>query len=377
MDKLLRRTRTAERQVARRLARQERIDVRLRRTQRRETESRSSKEITAQLRDAARARRESWEMGPLAPYRGAPVVNESAIARERRSPVQWGSISPSRAHIDYDLSHDEQNARCAWAGGVKYLCLKKNDRVAVIEGHMRGKIGVLTDVTPSRGVVSIREISKVNVTVPHYMLPEEMGRATVQPLEADIPISAVRLVYPLPDEKTGRVRDAVITELKPIHIHHDRPTQKTTWSRIIPGLNIEIPWPEEEPEKFQDYAVDSLRIDVEEKTFVPTLLRPPMPDTVINELRNQYSKFRTRHTDEYIVRKELEEAEKRARHETVKIMRTPLQEYNVQQRELRRSRGQPELSDEMLEKIGEVMARNRHRTQRVADLLEADSPRVP
>jgi large subunit ribosomal protein L24 len=40
-------------------------------------------------------------------------------------------------------------------------------------------------------------------------------------------------------------------------------------------------------------------------------------------------------------------------------MLLPVQEYNRKMRELRRERGKPELSEEMLEKIGEVIVRNR------------------
>ena len=177
-----------------------------------------------------------------------------------------------------------------------------------------------------------------------------------------IPLSAVRLVHPLRDEETGVTRDVVIQKLKPTRISYDRPTRKLSWIRVVPGLNVEIPWPKtDEPEK-KDYDCDTLRIDVEEKTFVPTLLRPPVPESVINELRNQYSKFRTRHTEEYIAEKEAEEALKQARKDSVETMITPLQELNRQQRDARRARGQPELTDEMLERIGEVMARNHKRT---------------
>lgn len=134
----------------------------------------------------------------------------------------------------------------------------------------------------------------------------------------------------------------------------------------MPGLNVEIPWPTKVEEEVVDGPHDTLRIDVEERTFVPTLLRPPIPETVVDELRNQYSKFRTRHTPEYIAKKEAEEAEKKARVDSVKSMLTPLQEFNRHRRELRRARGQPELTDEMLEKIGQIMAKNQGQAPRAA-----------
>lgn len=183
-----------------------------------------------------------------------------------------------------------------------------------------------------------------------------MGSAGAVPLR--VPISAVRLVHPVTAEETGITKDVIIRQLKPIRVMPDRPTRTVTWSRMVPGLNITIPWPRVEKPKVEDNACDTLRINVEERTFIPTLLSPPMPETVINELRNQYSKFRTRHTPEYIAKKAAEEEEKRAKKEQAKEMLTPVQEFNRMQREIRRARGQPVLTEEMLAKIGEVMARN-------------------
>ena len=160
-------------------------------------------------------------------------------------------------------------------------------------------------------------------------------------------------------------------ELKPINIIFDRPTREVTFDRLVPGENVKIPWPKEEPVKYEDHESDTLRINVEERTFVPTLLRPPMPETILDELRNRYSMFRTRHTPEYIAAKEAEEAAKRAKKMSVASMMLPVQEFNRQQREMRRARGQPELSPEMLEKIGEVIAKNRERRGAPAAIEEA------
>lgn len=157
------------------------------------------------------------------------------------------------------------------------------------------------------------------------------------------------------------MRDVIIRELKATNIVFDRPTREVTFDRIVPGENVTIPWPKEEPVVYKDNEADTLRIDVEQRTFVPTLLRPPMPESIIDELRNRYSIFRTRHTPEYIAEKEAEEAAKRAKKKSVESMMTPVQEFNRQQREMRRARGQPELTPEMLEKIGEVIAKNLER----------------
>jgi large subunit ribosomal protein L24 len=188
-----------------------------------------------------------------------------------------------------------------------------------------------------------------------------------------IPISSVRLVHPLPDPKTGKIRDVIIRVLEPINIVHDRPTRTCEFDRLVPGQNVIIPWPEKAPEDHTEYACDTPRLEAEERTFVPTLLRPPVPETIINELRNAYSIFRTRHTPEYIAAKEAEEAAKLARKQSTKSMILPVQEFNRKQRELRRARGQPELTPEMLEKIGQVIERNKNRRLGAGDAVIASA----
>ena len=46
-----------------------------------------------------------------------------------------------------------------------------------------------------------------------------------------------------------------------------------------------------------DEDPDTLRIDVETQTYEPSLLQYPMPASVINELRNQHSKYRINRMD--------------------------------------------------------------------------------
>jgi large subunit ribosomal protein L24 len=200
---------------------------------------------------------------------------------------------------------------------------------------------------------------QANVHVPQYL--QEENKPPVQLTKSVVPVSAVRLVHPLTDPETGTTRDVIIRELKPVGITHDRPTRRVFYSRIIPGLNVRIPWPKYEPPRHEDQPYDTLRLDVEERTFVPTLLRPPMPEAVLDELRNKYGKFRKRHTPEYIAAVEEREAAKKAQQNGARAgeMLLPVQEYNRKMRELRRERGKPELSEEMLEKIGEVIVKNR------------------
>lgn len=189
-----------------------------------------------------------------------------------------------------------------------------------------------------------------------------------------MPVSAVRLVHPIRDPVTGEVRDVIINQLRHGPYVTDGETGKSRWSRIVPGLNVAIPWPAAEPESHVDHKIDTLRIDVEERTFVPTLLQPPMPEGLIDELRNKYSRFRTRHEPAYLARKEAEEQAKRDRAGLIVSMRTPLQDFHRAERERKKRKGKPRLTLEMLEVIGRVIAKNRERTLNAAGVSHLSSP---
>ncbi|KAK0634999.1 hypothetical protein B0T17DRAFT_586642 [Bombardia bombarda] len=348
MDKLLRRVRMAEGQVVRRNRRRGRILLAQAKTLRRDDMQPIQGEARHAISNARIARRDEWEKKDLKPNYDVSKTDEHTN--------YWGSMSSHRARLATPLTPEQKKARCAWAGGEKYLCLAPGDRVVVTEGPFKGTIAPIAEIERDTMTLELKNELRVNVTIPEHILPPKTK--PVQVLSSRVPISAVRLVHPLPDA-SGRIRDVVIRELKPVNIYHDRPTRRCSFGRVVPGENVLIPWPRVEPKKREEHPSDTLRIDVEERTFVPTLLRSPMPATVVNELRNAYSIFRTRHTPEYIAAKEAEEAEKRQKKKNADSMLLPVQEFNRKQRELRRARGQPVLSEEMLEKIGEVIARNK------------------
>lgn len=174
-----------------------------------------------------------------------------------------------------------------------------------------------------------------------------------------IPISAIRLIHPLKDPATGITRDVIVRQLKHANVRRDRLTQSTEWDRYIPGLNTIIPFPEKvDPEAVQTKS-DTPRRDAQEKTFVPTLLQPPMPEALIHELRNRYSRFRTRHESWYLEKKSAEAKAKKDLKRGGESMKTPQEEFNRQRRTERRAMGQPVLPEGAMERIGAVMAKTR------------------
>ena len=114
------------------------------------------------------------------------------------------------------------------------------------------------------------------------------------------------------------------------------------------------------PAKSEVSDGDTLRFEVEEKTWTPTLLRSPMPDGVIDELRNKYSRFRTRHEPAYQHALEMRERRKAAYKAWVKsggnMLLSPTKEAQMAEKRKLKEKGEPTLEREVLERIGEVMA---------------------
>ncbi|KAK0263188.1 hypothetical protein B0A54_00553 [Friedmanniomyces endolithicus] len=295
---------------------------------------------SANIRTARLARQEDWEAGALlAPRRD---VGEQANT--------YGAIMMYNANVP-ELPARKQ---------PKWLPFSEGDRLLVIKGRDKGRIGECIEVQKERGCVRIKGLNVMDVIVPEWMKAEDSSRDAIEGISRFLPLDSVQLVYPLPDPVTGIPRDVVIERL--IHINHRFDKMKGEWTpgdRLIPGTNTIIPWPPTADPTYDDFADDTLRITVEEQTFRPFLMTPPMPVTVIDELRNKYSRFRTRHPWQYVEQKELEAAKVEKRKELVKGMRTPLQELAEVRRMKREAEGERELSEEQLARIGEVIASER------------------
>jgi large subunit ribosomal protein L24 len=71
------------------------------------------------------------------------------------------------------------------------------------------------------------------------------------------------------------------------------------------------PWPTEEIERLYSRENDTLRILVNEDTYIPSLTYSPIEEGVIDELRGKYSRTRKIHDDvNWVRRKVLEDARK-------------------------------------------------------------------
>ncbi|KAI0426309.1 hypothetical protein F5Y09DRAFT_319275 [Xylaria sp. FL1042] len=367
MQKILRRVATAERVAAKRQKARELKFYKWNKTKSSQEGSSQVRMVLKEVEEAKQAIRDDWAMGPLSPR--IDVGDQHNLL---------GTIGESRYSTNRELSLAMRNARCQWAGGAFYLCLAAGDRVVLLDGPDKGRIGEISEIRHDTAEVVVKGLNKSNLRINEIFLAD--GQPPAVNFELAMPISAVRLVHPITDPSTGKTRDVIINQLVPSGLVTDRLTGRRRWDRVVPGLNMSIPWPPKEEPEIPTYKADTQRIDVEEKTFVPTLLRPPMPESVIDELRGKYSRFRTRHDPEYIARLEAEDQAKKDRAKLMESMRTPLQELHRAERASKKKKGKPRLTLEMLEKIGEVIAKNRERTLNAAattGVSDALPPRTP
>lgn len=208
----------------------------------------------------------------------------------------------------------------------------------------------------------------------------------IESVALPMPLSSVRLVRKLRDPNTGIVADKIVSRLirlpdeKRAEIRAefkagsiDKEEMKGRMkARTIPGSKevygdwLEIPVPEssgkkEDTDKDKEHNDNTLRYEVESQTWKPTLMTPPMPHSVIDELRNKYSRFRTRHEPYYQLALDNRARRKAERDAWIKsgggMLTLPAQAARRAEREKLKEKGAPTLEKEVLERIGEVMAR--------------------
>ena len=137
----------------------------------------------------------------------------------------------------------------------------------------------------------------------------------------------VRLVVRQGDE------DVVVRYLKAGAPYYEREHYSNIprHTRYIAGTDVEVEWPEPEIQDQERESADTARRDVEDVTYTPEVMRPPLPFGVMDELYNKYEVGRTRHDDDWIAQKVVEDArslwyEKRHLLTQEKEMRRPLKE---------------------------------------------------
>ncbi|KAL8711570.1 MAG: hypothetical protein Q9220_003980 [cf. Caloplaca sp. 1 TL-2023] len=324
MQKLLKRTAQVHRQVARRkraVRSKNDSDTRKLLRQQQGFYAQNRRDVLVSARNAYK---EDWLLGPLAPRRDV------------------GDKAETHGTVPLRMVERVEKMDGKW----KKWGIVEGDRVCIVGKGERdkGKIGV------------------ISVATLEYMKQPDQPSNPTQTTEAPIPLSSVRLVIPLSDPSTGIKRDVMVNE---ITLTATNQRYIANYMSAVSGKPYSIPWPPEPaPQSYEDHDDDTLRIDVESETWVPTLLRSPMPSGVIDELRNKYSKFRTRHEDSYVeMKKGIDAAQGRRQRElawgggTTREMLTPVQELNRARRAERKGMDREGLTESVLAGIGEIMAR--------------------
>jgi large subunit ribosomal protein L24 len=147
----------------------------------------------------------------------------------------------------------------------------------------------------------------VDVRFPSWALNPEEAEDPFITHNMPVSIDDVRLVVTLEDE--GRQYEVIAK-----HVYGGRPflqrsnAQTPKHTRYIAGENIPIPWPDEgRVDNMQDEEGDTSRKEVEHETWTPSIERPPFNPFILDELRNKFSKYRSRHDPMWLENRKLED----------------------------------------------------------------------
>lgn len=153
---------------------------------------------------------------------------------------------------------------------------------------------------------------QIDVQFPEWLNQQYGNKTPYHPINVPIPIDNVRLVVALDDPLTGSTRDVLVEHVTGGGPFLERPygTDTPRHTRYIAGENLEIPWPRSEPAPQKDQEWDTLRMEVETPTWVPSLHNAPFPSAVLDEVRNKFSRYRTRHDPAWVEQKKLEDYKK-------------------------------------------------------------------
>lgn len=305
------------------------------------------------IKRAKQNQREDWLLGPLAPRRDVGDFKETYGTIDR---LTFDNPKPRREELSRRLARFAGKTK----KGEKYCNISKGDRVVLLAGWDKGKIGKVKDVNEDKAEVIVEGLNRVDVQVPEWYRKSGEQTKPVMTIEKGVSFDDVRLVIAIYDPVQQETRDVIVKDVESYNFYTDTATRETSCQRRIANTNIEIPWPELPKELPIQHRCDTTSRNAAAKTFVPSLLRPPMPPAVIDELRNKYSKFRTRHTKEYIMHKEAKEKRKKAMENVqMRMFRTPLMQKNMEERKALKKEGKGPPSEDMLYAIGWWIAKNK------------------
>jgi large subunit ribosomal protein L24 len=141
MQKVLRRTALAKAQYARKAERRRERLAREARRSRVGEDKEHSRLAYRDIKEARLRRREDWELGPLAPVRNVGDARET-----------YGSMEMKRVR-PIDLAEEER---------IKFWNIVQDDRVVILEGRDKGKIGVVKSIEKKSNMVTVAGLNMVS-----------------------------------------------------------------------------------------------------------------------------------------------------------------------------------------------------------------------
>jgi large subunit ribosomal protein L24 len=147
MQKVIRRTVLAEGQAARRLARKKEKFAFEKGKSRRENERFVRRVEISDIKTARQTRREDWQLGPIAPRRDVGLNKET-----------YGTINTMRLRSEIKTLQERLELN---PEGGRYPNIVVEDRVVLLEGRDKGKIGKVIAVDAQRQELTVEGLNLV------------------------------------------------------------------------------------------------------------------------------------------------------------------------------------------------------------------------
>jgi large subunit ribosomal protein L24 len=154
MQKLLRRAALADAQAARRLARKKERFLRQKAKSAREQELHAKREESSYIKTARKVRREDWELGDLAPRR------DVGSKKDTYATVSMGSMRGRELTLEERLKVNPE--------GGRYANIVAGDRVVILEGRDKGKIGQVESVDAKSQELVVEGLNLVSLIYAGY-----------------------------------------------------------------------------------------------------------------------------------------------------------------------------------------------------------------
>lgn len=200
--------------------------------------------------------------------------------------------------------------------------------------------------------------------------------------------SQLRLVLTIRDPNSpGRYQDSIVDEMLLIRRYNPKSGDYAV-QRFMPGTLEKIRGPQVArlpPKTLSNepsWDDDTLRITSEQVTFTPVLTYTTLnaqgtpADTVLDELRNKYSKRRTRHDPEFIEKMEEIDAAREEKNAGYKKMDTPLMQVNSKiAEEIKAFKTARQAKEGSLESVGQAVWKHLQQKQRAQQSGSASAAR--